>query len=302
MGIFLLERKLDCGAVSCVLKKLGFSFFLIVPPIGRKGVWAFCWRPSFCFNVLWKSKNVIHLEVQPGGEDPGFLCLLVYGPPVWKEKECFWKEMRQLAPDDNTPWLCLGDFNDIVRQNEKQGGRKVMASGSPRLHQFTQSMGFVDLGFVGFRFTWCNKRPGLANIRDRLDLGISNMSWRMAFPNTVIHHYSITNSDHVPIILSLFDTESTSPKPFKFELFQTRERACYGVVAAAWTGDDDSPTCGLLKKIWAVCYALRQWNRKNFGKMQDSIKSLKDQLAGCQLGAPSQLNLNLEADLQLALD
>lgn len=120
---------------------------------------------------------MIHMEVQPGGEDPKFLCSLVYGPPVWKEKAAFWQDMRQLAPVDNTPWICLGDFNDIACQTEKQGSRKVMASGSRGL---SQSMGFVDLGFEGSRFTWCNKRLGSANIRERLDRGISNVlgGWR----------------------------------------------------------------------------------------------------------------------------
>ncbi|KAB1225193.1 hypothetical protein CJ030_MR1G016593 [Morella rubra] len=126
----------------------------------------------FCFNVLWKSKNLIHMEVEPGGEDPRFFCSLVYGPPVWKEKEGFWLVMRQLAPTDNTPWICIGDFNDLIRSNEKKGGRPTLGSSSRGLQHFMQSMGLVDLGFLGSRFTWCNKRPGLANIRERLDRGI----------------------------------------------------------------------------------------------------------------------------------
>lgn len=36
VGIFLMETKIYCGFLSRILKKLGFSYFLIVPPIGRK--------------------------------------------------------------------------------------------------------------------------------------------------------------------------------------------------------------------------------------------------------------------------
>lgn len=73
VGIFLMESKVECGSVARIMKKLGFSHFFTVPPIGKRGGFVFCWRPGFCFKVLWQSKNLIHMEVEPGGEDPGFL-------------------------------------------------------------------------------------------------------------------------------------------------------------------------------------------------------------------------------------
>lgn len=207
---------------------------------------------------------------------------------MWKDKELFWQEMRQLAPNDNQPWVCVGDFNDITRQNEKQGGRYIRASGSQGLQQFMQTMGFVDLGLVGARFTWCNKRPGMANIRERLDRGISNVLWRFTFPNAAMHHYPITNSDHVPLVLYLFYHEPMAPKPFKFELLCTRESSCYQVVADAWTPvRADHPVQGLFKKIRAARYALRKWNKEHFGNIQDAIDRVKEQLGICQQSAAS---------------
>lgn len=61
------------------------------------------------------------------------------------------------------PWMFLGDFNDILRSNEKQGDRTFSTSSSRGLQHFTQTMGFVDLGFVGSKFTWYNKHPGMVN-------------------------------------------------------------------------------------------------------------------------------------------
>lgn len=162
---------------------------------------------------------------------------------------------------------------------------------------------YAVYGTRGFGFSWCNKRLGLANIWERLDRAISNVGWHLAFPNAEIHHHPITTSDHVSSILSLFGKEESDPKNFKFELFWTREPTCYGVAAEAWAGvDADSPACGLLKKIRAVCYALRQWNKKHFGKIQESIQCVKDQLAACQLTEPTSSYLQMEADLKLVLD
>lgn len=100
--------------------------------------------------------------VEPGGEDPKFSCSLVYGPVVWQEKEVFWLELSSLDQDVHMPWVCMGDFNDLVRQDEKHGGQVLSSSSSQGLKHFLQIMDFVDLGYVGKKCTWCNKRPGFA--------------------------------------------------------------------------------------------------------------------------------------------
>lgn len=84
-----MESKIDCAFVSRVMKKLGFSYFICVPPIGRREGLVFCCHPGHRFKVLCQSNNIFHLEVSLGGETPNFLCSLVYGPSVWREKEGF---------------------------------------------------------------------------------------------------------------------------------------------------------------------------------------------------------------------
>ena len=41
---------------------------------------------------------------------------------------------------------------------------------------------FLDLGFKGTPFTWCNVRPGEANVRIRLDRALATAEWRLLFP------------------------------------------------------------------------------------------------------------------------
>lgn len=88
-------------------------------------------------------------------------------------------------------------------------------------------MDFVDLGCVGTKYTWCNKRPGFANIRERLDRGIANIPRRMAYPNAIIQHYDITTSDQLPLVLLLDGMEQPAPKPFKFKNFWTRDHILF---------------------------------------------------------------------------
>lgn len=107
--------------------------------------------------MLEQSQNFFHLDMFLGGVAPSFLCFIVYGPTVWKEKSSFWNELQQLNRDEHQPWFCMGDFNDILCSAEKQGGRLCSSSSSGGLSHFIQSMGFVDLGFLDSKFTWCNK-------------------------------------------------------------------------------------------------------------------------------------------------
>lgn len=90
------------------------------------------------------------------------------------------------------------------------------------------SMRFVDLGFVGSRFTWSNRRPGRANICERIDRSIANLSWRVTFPDARIQHHCIAYSDHRPILLTLFDQLERVVKEFKFQSFWIRDQTVLG--------------------------------------------------------------------------
>lgn len=79
-----------------------------------------------------------------------------------------------MAGSHSESWLLLGDFNSVVSQTEKKGGRPVASSSSGGLRQFITNNGLIDLGFNGNPFTWNNGRGGCANIRERLDRGLVN--------------------------------------------------------------------------------------------------------------------------------
>lgn len=77
----------------------------------------------------------------------------------------------------------------------------------------------MDLGFSRRQFTWSNRRSGLANIQERIDRSIANISWRTTFPNATVRHHPIAPSDHTSIILDFIGVEISVPKSFKFEGF-----------------------------------------------------------------------------------
>lgn len=101
------------------------------------------------------------------------------------------------------PWVCAGDFNEILYAHEKAG----MAVRSQRqmdgFRQVLSTCDLADLGFEGPAFTWCNGRTGGTMIRERLDRCVANGSWLASFPMARVYHLGGTSSDHLPILLDL---------------------------------------------------------------------------------------------------
>jgi hypothetical protein len=46
----------------------------------------------------------------------------MYGEPRSEEKEKTWRLLRILCDRSTLPWLCCGDFHEILFNCEKEGG------------------------------------------------------------------------------------------------------------------------------------------------------------------------------------
>lgn len=68
------------------------------------------------------------------------------------------------------------------------------------------SYGFMDLGYVGDIFAWCNNKLGNATIWECLDRGLATSEWLSMFPQACIHHIDNGTFDHCPIWLNFNQT------------------------------------------------------------------------------------------------
>ena len=126
--------------------------------------------------------------------------------------------------------------------------------------------GLKDLGFNGFPFTWCNRRPGDQNVWVRLDRGLAMVEWMLRFTTCRIHHLDAFHSDHKPILL-IFDSEQKrfycKGRPLRFEAMWLKDNSCEEVVKNLWQEvSDPSPVCMVTKQIINCQDNLRIWNRE----------------------------------------
>ena len=135
------------------------------------------------------------------------------------------------------PWVCLGNFNEILFAEEKQGWLDQPERQMQGFRDALDDCRLKDLGFNDFPFTWCNRRPGDQNVWVRLDRGVASIDWILRFSATRIHHLEAFLSDHKPLLLGS-DSELKSfyrkGRPFRFESMWLKDRTCEAVVQDSW--------------------------------------------------------------------
>ncbi|XP_062028333.1 uncharacterized protein LOC133744209 [Rosa rugosa] len=89
-----------------------------------------------------------------------------------------------------------GDFNEIMSQADKSGDPRRAALPMEILRRTMAACGFVDMGFVGSRFTWSNKYT-----KERLDRSFQTLQWRSLFPFSRVITLNPSESDHCPILI-----------------------------------------------------------------------------------------------------
>ena len=87
------------------------------------GIWLL-WNesPSFKVEILTHSEYSIHALVKVPSPSFSFLLIAVYTSSNFNKRKLFWDYLQTLAIAISLPWVLLGDFNDMLSDNEKLGG------------------------------------------------------------------------------------------------------------------------------------------------------------------------------------
>lgn len=105
-----------------------------------------------------------------------------YGWPEEKRKNKSWKLLRHLHSWHSIPWLCLGNFNEILTSEEKQRGLQKPLNLMQAFRASLLHCGLVDLGFRGNMFTRNNGRHREVFVQELLVRACATTEWREMFP------------------------------------------------------------------------------------------------------------------------
>jgi hypothetical protein len=171
---------------------------------GKGGRLALLWRDGVEVSVRPWSQYYIDATIKRGSAEWRFTG--IYGEPRadWRQKT--WDVLRYLRAQDNLPWLCAGDFNEIAWLDEQLGGGERSSARMERFRDCLDDCGLADLGFSGYKYTWNNRREGADNIQARLDRGTCNMGFSELFPATTVEHIMTEESDHLALLIRVMES------------------------------------------------------------------------------------------------
>lgn len=193
-----------------------------------------------------------------------------------------WSRLLDFQTDKDRLWCCLGDFNEVLSQTDKQGLRPHNERGADLFRNFLNISGLMELDLKGCAFTWIsNPRNGVVT-KEKLDRVLVNWPWRSEFCNAFVSALPIISSDHSPLVL-VTSPKDRSGRSFKFEAFWSEHDECSLVIDKEWNeatnGEIEAdPWNKISKKLQNCQKALQCWHKKTFRKAEDAIREKKNLL------------------------
>ena len=150
--------------------------------------------------LLPYSQYHIDVILTEGDKEPWRLTC-VYGEAQLSERHKTWSLLKFIKSSSSLPWVCIGDFNEVLHQSEHVGIQERSRARIEGFREMVDVCGLSDLGFEGRSWTFENKVAGGSYCRVRLDHGLATADWCSRFPCAKVKHLAAAASDLGPILL-----------------------------------------------------------------------------------------------------
>ncbi|KAL5579373.1 hypothetical protein UlMin_011815 [Ulmus minor] len=256
--LLLCETKLVSGQCRNFKYTFGFEGCFVQDCIGRKGGLILLWKDPLKVEI--KSCSARHIDAIIDHNLRTWRFTGFYGCPTVEGRVASWQLLQRLGslPElCHLPWLVGGDFNEVLYDHEKKGGRPRSLSQMQNFQEALDRCCLRNITGTGEFFTWANKQLGSDFIQERLDHYVCTLAWGQLFPNSRCQHLNFYSSDHraIKIMLgpSLVWVRKNSNRArkgrFHFEELWATDEECRQVVSSAWGKRGVSDKMGAVKQI-----------------------------------------------------
>ncbi|XVE68340.1 hypothetical protein DITRI_Ditri09bG0060200 [Diplodiscus trichospermus] len=222
----------------------GFDCCIVVDYVGRGRGLALLWMKEARVEVLSFSRNHIDAKILAGNKEKFWSFTGFYEEPEVQRRDFTWQLLRTLYYYFSLPWLCMGDFNEIMDDHEKLEGTLRLDRGLAKEAWFSLFPCSIERHLIA---PISNHLPLLFNVRDK-------------------GHRS-----------------GWSGKGFKFENMWLRYDTSKDVVEESWQGEQVSTLLEVARKIDSCPNKLTYWNEA-VGNLQQKIKEKKHELERLLMG------------------
>ncbi|XP_073357859.1 uncharacterized protein [Aegilops tauschii subsp. strangulata] len=275
----ILETKIEGSRVENLIGSLGYNKSFAVRSSGRSGGLGIFWNEEIKLEVVGYSEYHIDVIVDEM-VDIQTRVTFVYGEARTNECYKMWDMLHGIAGTSTMPWLVLGDFNEVIHAHEHDGVGNRNQAQMDLFRDALDTCGLSNIGYSRKSWTFEKRVTGGTYTRVRLDRGVANPAWSIAFPGAELRHLTTAASDHVPLLLHYSDVHACrrGSRPFKYEICWERDEALPVVVETAWGGAAADSVSALQGRLQSLAGDLSRWDRTHFGNVGREIDQLKKQL------------------------
>jgi hypothetical protein len=101
---------------------LGFDGLFVVGPVGRSKGLALLWKEKNEVEIQNYTRRHINAVIKHSDSTQPWRFTGFYSHPNLAKRHESWALFSHLRSFGPEPWLCIGDFNEVVKQSEKFGG------------------------------------------------------------------------------------------------------------------------------------------------------------------------------------
>ncbi|KAL0453608.1 UNVERIFIED_CONTAM: hypothetical protein Slati_1338900 [Sesamum latifolium] len=241
----------------------GFS----VDSHGKSGGLALLWHKHLDVTLQSYSFNHIDASILSGHGSEAWHITGFYGEPNSQKLTETWQLLKRLSSQSTRDWACLGDFNEVLYQHEKSGRLPQSWRQMSEFHKTLKDCFLHDIGYIGDKFTWSNKREWPHTVYARLDRGCASANWSQRFPHAGVTHLPALGFDHSPLILN---TEQS------YQTGHSRGRRVWSS-KAVWLRVDDCEKVVLMLGRLALALTIRN---PSLGRLSQKSESVLARLRG----------------------
>lgn len=200
--------------------------------LGLSGGLVMMWKESVNMVVHFQSSNLIDCTFSSNGIS--FFYSFVYGFPNPSNRNDLWEGLERIGTTrKGQPWRIMGDFNELLGNNEKRGGRIRSEASFVDMRRIVRNCNFTDLKSIGDRFYWAGQR-GDHYVTCCLDRTMANNAWLNLFPASVTEFLEFGESDHRPLVTRISETEETKRGFFIYDSRMTHKDGFNDSMLKGW--------------------------------------------------------------------
>ncbi|XP_026411895.1 uncharacterized protein LOC113307627 [Papaver somniferum] len=273
--VILAEPKVHYSSDFCKKLKLAGMHYEAIhnSSNGDKGNIWIMWcssiqKPKF----IHSSEQSITVEV---GDS---LIIGIHAASLTVQRRSFWNDLLTISIL-NKPWLVMGDFNTVMKADEKKGELKPMLISMLEFNNCLHSCGLIQAPKNGLQFSWSNNRAGKKRIICNLDRVVFNDKWLEKFSSWGYKVGSRGVSDHSTLSGGSAEIPKPINTPFRAMKVWKSHPDFLKVITQSWGQClEGNPIFVFMSKMKRMKRDLKEWNWLVFGDVNKKLKQVEDEL------------------------